>query len=88
MSLSLSQRVTPEMPTVKRCIMAFGITDETFTIASLEKRKITFAYMMGLIACPYWGWGLGTALGALTSSILPQRLQNSMGIAYMPCLSL
>jgi 4-azaleucine resistance transporter AzlC len=81
MSLSLSQRITPEMPIVKRCIMAFGITDETFTVASLEKREITFAYMMGLITCPYWGWGLGTALGALTSSILPQRLQSSMGIA-------
>lgn len=80
MSLSLSQKIT-EMPLFKKCLMAFGITDETFTVASLEKREVSFAYMMGLITCPYWGWALGTVLGALTTSILPEKLQSSMGIA-------
>ena len=37
--------------------------------------------MTGLVSAPYWGWALGTALGALTTSILPQKLQSSMGIA-------
>lgn len=80
MSLSLSQKIT-EMPLFKKCIMAFGITDEIFAVASLEKKEVSFAYMMGLISCPYWGWALGTALGALTTSILPEKLQSSMGIA-------
>jgi 4-azaleucine resistance transporter AzlC len=80
MSLSLSQKIT-EMPLLNKCLMAFGITDETFAVASLEKKEISFAYMMGLIFTPYWGWALGTALGALTTSILPDKLQSSMGIA-------
>jgi len=81
MSLSLSQKITPYMSAIQRYIMAFGITDETFALASMEKKEITFAYMMGLISGPYWGWALGTIIGALTSSVLPPMLQNSMGIA-------
>jgi predicted branched-subunit amino acid permease len=81
MSLSLSQKISEEMPIIKRSVMAFGITDETFTVASLEKEEITFSYMMGLVTGPYWGWGLGTVFGALCTSILPATLQNSMGIA-------
>jgi len=81
MSLSLSQKIVPKMPVMERCMMAYGITDETFAIASLENREITFQYMMGLITCPYAGWALGTASGALISQVLPPILQNSMGIA-------
>ena len=80
MSLSLSQKIT-RMPLFEKCVMAFGITDETFAVASLEKREVSFAYMMGLITCPYWGWALGTVLGALTTSFLSEKLQSSMGIA-------
>lgn len=81
MSLSLSQKITKNMPGYLRCIMAFGITDETFTVASLEEREITFAFMMGLIFAPYFGWALGTSLGSIFSSILPPSLQSCMGIA-------
>lgn len=81
MSLSLSQRVNPLMTVLKRCIMAFGITDEIFAVACLEQEEISFSYMLGLITFPYWGWALGTALGGFTSSILPQSLRSSMGIA-------
>ncbi|NLB72570.1 MAG: AzlC family ABC transporter permease [Firmicutes bacterium] len=81
MSLSLSQRIAPETSLLERCIMSFGITDETFTVASLERRDISFTYMLGLVVCPYWGWALGTAMGATICSVLPARIQNSMGIA-------
>ncbi len=80
MSLSLSQKII-QIPLFKKCIMAFGITDETFAVASLEKGEVSSGYMMGLITCPYWGWALGTALGAVTTSVLPEKLQSSMGIA-------
>lgn len=79
-SLSLSQKIT-RMTLLEKCVMAFGITDETFAVASLEKREVSFAYMMGLITCPYWGWALGTVLGTLTTSFLSEKLQSSMGIA-------
>lgn len=81
MSLSLSQKIVENMSIGKRSIMAFGITDETFAVASLEEKEITFPYMMGLITGPYFGWGFGTALGAILTTFLPGTLQDSMGIA-------
>lgn len=81
MSLSLSQKIITETPLIKRAILSFGITDETFAVASLEQDDLSFSYMLGLISCPYFGWAIGTALGALICSVLPEGLQGSMGIA-------
>jgi 4-azaleucine resistance transporter AzlC len=80
MSLSLSQKLSPLLSLPQRAVMAFGITDETFSVASLEAQEITFSYMLGLISGPYCGWGLGTALGALICSVLPGQLQEALGI--------
>jgi len=81
MSLSVSQKLSPRISAAKRYIIAFGITDEIFAISSMEKGELTFSYMMGLTLSPYLGWALGTAMGAVTSSLLPPALQSSMGIA-------
>lgn len=81
MSLSLSQKLTQSIPSIKRWIMAFGVTDETFTVAAMQKKDITYAFMMGLEILPYIGWALGTAAGAIVCTLLPETLQNSMGIA-------
>ena len=81
MSLSLSQKISDKMPVSHRSIMAFGITDETFSVAAMEEDEITFPFMIGLISMPYLGWALGTALGAISCSFLPEALQSSMGIA-------
>ncbi|HOA81433.1 MAG TPA: AzlC family ABC transporter permease [Defluviitaleaceae bacterium] len=81
MSLSLSQKIKANMPMLHRCIIAFGITDETFAVASLEKKELTFSYMIGLIVGPFAGWVLGTATGAMVCSVLPEQVQSAMGIA-------
>lgn len=81
MSLSLTQKTSSLVNRFQRGIMAFGITDETFAVASLEKEEITYNYMLGLITGPYFGWALGTFLGASINTILPDTLQQSMGIA-------
>lgn len=81
MSLSLSQKIDPGISLVQRLIFGFGITDETFTIASTEKGKLSYLYMIGLITGPIIGWSLGTALGAFTCSTLPQSVSSAMGIA-------
>lgn len=80
MSLSLSQRIA-KMSLVKKMIMSFGITDETFTVASFEERVLNFPFLLGLNFFPYLSWAIGTFLGATTSSILSPRLQASMGIS-------
>lgn len=81
MSLSLSQKIVQGIPGCKRWIMSFGITDETFTVAAMQKKDITFPFMTGLEVLPYIGWAAGTAAGAVVCTLLPETLQNSMGIA-------
>jgi predicted branched-subunit amino acid permease len=81
MSLSLSQKLDDGFNLPKRMITAFGITDEIFTVASLESKKVTFPYMCGLICTPVLGWTLGTFFGAVISNALPALLSSAMGIA-------
>lgn len=81
MSLSLSQKVENKMSIGQRMLVAFGITDETFTIASVEPGKISYSFLLGLITCPVIGWTFGTALGAILCSALPTEVSAAMGIA-------
>ncbi|AEV67641.1 AzlC family ABC transporter permease [Acetivibrio clariflavus] len=81
MSLSLSQKIKPDTSLTQRLIFGFGITDETFSIASMEEGKLSYSYMIGLILGPIIGWSLGTALGAFTCSALPDSISRAMGIA-------
>lgn len=81
MSLSLSQKVKPQVTLPQRLLFAFGITDETFSVASMEEDTLSFEYLIGLIIGPFLGWTLGTVLGAVICSALPTSLSNAMGIA-------
>lgn len=81
MSLSLSQKLQRDTGTVERMILAFGITDETFVVSSLKEGTLKAPYMFGLMTMPILGWNLGTLLGGSVSMLLPQALQNAMGIA-------
>lgn len=81
MSLSLSQKLDQTTGTLKRLVLAFGITDETFVVSSLQSGILKASYMLGLISMPILGWNVGTLLGGTVSTILPVALQNAMGIA-------
>ena len=81
MSLSLSQKVDPEMPFYKRAIMAYCITDEVFALASMEPEDVSFPFFGGLMLTPILGWTSGTLLGAIASNLLSPMIQGCMGIA-------
>lgn len=81
MSLSLTQRLEKSMSLPKHLLVGYGVTDEIFSIASMERGTLTFPYMLGLIIGPVLGWTTGTALGAIISTALPESLSNAMGIA-------
>lgn len=81
MSLSLSQKLERKTGTLARLALAFGITDETFVVGSLKPGMLTAPFMLGLILMPIAGWNLGTLMGGCISTLLPQALQNAMGIA-------
>lgn len=81
MSLSLSQKLDPSLTTVDRCIVAYGITDEIFALASSKSGKVGKRYMAGLIILPVVCWTLGTLLGGAASTILPLAIRDALGLA-------
>lgn len=81
MSLSLTQRLGKDMTFPRRLLIAFGVTDETFSVASMEQGSLPFPFLLGLVTLPFFGWSLGTAMGAFICSALPTSLSSAMGIA-------
>ena len=81
MSLSLAQNLPQGTSTLKRFIMSIFVTDEIFAVGYDKGKKINFIYFIGLSLTPYIGWTIGTLLGGLTDSILPESLSLAMGIA-------
>lgn len=80
MALSLSQKLSDRFTSAHRALVAFGITDEIFALASVRREKLEPAYMYGLILIALCGWVGGTAVGALAGSILPESVMDAMGI--------
>lgn len=81
MSFSLSQKVDPKMSLPTRCAIAFGITDEIFAVSGQQKEAVNAKYFAGLMLTPYWGWALGTFLGAGAAGLLPLAVRGALGIA-------
>ena len=79
MSFSLSQKISPEIGSLKRMLMSHGVTDEIFAVAS-RHNSIGFRYFLGLMCLPLLGWTGGTALGAVLGSIFPKSVQAAFGI--------
>ena len=81
MSVTLTQKLSPEFSLWQRMLAAFFVTDEIFAVSSTRKGLLTFPYMMGLGCLPWIGWTLGTALGAFAGELLPAALSAALGIA-------
>ncbi len=81
MSLSLSQKLDPLMKLLERCAIAFGNTDEIFAVAMQQQSKVSGTYFLGLMSMPYFGWTVGTLIGATATGLLPFSLRTALGIA-------
>lgn len=79
MSASLAMKIKE---TKRRWLffIAFGITDETFAVASLKEGKITGIFLLALQGLSYSAWVAGTIVGYLVGAILPLAVQSSLGI--------
>lgn len=80
MSISLSQKTDSKFKGLYRWLLGFFMTDEIFAVASTEK-SVKRSFFAGLATLPYFGWALGTLVGALLGNILPQRLMSALGLA-------
>lgn len=81
MSFTLTQKISPTMPWYKRMIMAYGITDEIFAFATMEKGEIKFSFFVGLMVLPIIGWTFGSFIGAYATELFPPMVQGCMGLA-------
>lgn len=81
MSLSLSQKMDDSMTAPRRMLFAFCNTDEIFAVASGQTGLVGHSYLNGLMLAPYFGWALGTFLGAAAGTLLPEIVLNALGVA-------
>ena len=81
MSLSLSQKLDKTVSLLDRFLFAFFNTDEIFAVASGKPCEVGKRYLFGLAVAPFWGWSIGTLLGAVAGNILPIPVRDALGIA-------
>lgn len=55
MSTSLNEKVEDEVPW-KKAIYAFGVTDETFSVAATKSGTVSTGYLFGLNLIAYLSW--------------------------------
>ncbi len=81
MSLSYSQRFSPQTGLLHRLLMCFGISDEIYgaTIAQTGPLVPAYTYGQMLIALP--SWCSGTALGIMIGNILPDVVVAALSVA-------
>lgn len=80
MGLGINEQLDSKVNFLQRCLIAFGTTDEVFSVATLKKRKLNFKYMAALEFTSYTGWVSGTITGYLIGTFLPAKLQLAMGV--------
>jgi 4-azaleucine resistance transporter AzlC len=80
MSTSLNEKVEEDQ-LINKLIYAFGITDETFSVASTKEGTVSTGFMFGLVSVSYSSWVIFSGIGHLIGASLPQTLQESMGVA-------
>lgn len=71
------------VPWWKRCILAFGITDEVFAVYTTEDqdRKGNATVFLGIMLGAWLSWIIGSVIGYEVAGILPPSLMASFGVA-------
>lgn len=86
LSLSMSQRLEPNISFWKRLIIAMGNTDEIFALTIRREGRISGDYFLGVMAFPYFAWGLGTLVGLVATTLVPQDICIAMSMSLYAML--
>ena len=81
MSFSLSQKLKRDEAWGHRYVVAFGVTDEIFGVSASQPGKVSAYYNYGAMCVAIPGWTLGTLLGAVSVSLLPDFIMSALGVA-------
>lgn len=85
MSTYLSTRIR-ERATAWYIPMAFGVTDEVFSVLSFTREKLSRGFVIMVELTAYAGWVSGTLAGFLLGGFMPPILTQSMGVALYALL--
>lgn len=77
MSMAISRKINFRRLS-DRFLIAFGITDEIFSVASLRQGLVSRSFMAGLQGFSWLGWATGTLAGVTIGAFLPKSLQDAM----------
>lgn len=80
MSLALGQRMGAKASTGKRLLAAFFNTDEVFALGMAQGKDLTTGFFLGAGVIAAVGWTLGTAMGAVAGSLLPESIRMALGV--------
>ncbi len=80
MGAELSRKLDANLAAWQRPLIAFGTTDEVFSVAVLNPSPLPGSYLFALEGTSFLGWVSGTATGVLIGTILPLRLQLAVGV--------
>lgn len=67
-------------------LMAFGVTDEVFSVLSLKEGSLTKSFIFILQCSAYSAWVSATVAGYILGGFLPETLTQSMGVALYALL--
>lgn len=81
MSCALSQKLNYNTALSHRFLMSYDITDEIFGLSSAVGGTLNPFYTYGLIAVAMPCWAIGTYIGTITGSILPNSVMSAMNVA-------
>lgn len=86
MSSSLSQKIDPNSSFFERAGMAFGTTDEIYSLAISSSGVLSPYYVLGMMAVAIPGWTLGTFFGVILGNILSANVISALNIALYAML--
>lgn len=84
--LLLSAYMAPRfknMGALKNVVLGAQLTDETFGVASVARRELSFAWMLGLNLTAYLNWLLGNVVGAVSVHLLPAGVLQNLQFALV-----
>lgn len=81
MSCSLAQKLPEGIRPVHRFLTAYCVTDEIFGLSAAVPGGLNPFYSYGMMTVAAAGWCLGTVLGVLAGSILPEIVVSALSVA-------
>ena len=81
MSCALSQKLAPDASLFHRFWTGFFITDEIFGVSSGSPGHLNPFYTYGTASIAIPGWALGTCLGVILGTALPDRITRALSVA-------